>query len=336
MQGDILDKIIVIIWMVLAFVSGFLFRWALKWKKRKLTKWAIYKKLGTFVLCFLAGLLVYYFLDGDINLVWVSRLVLLGIGAFHLFLTYLQSWSVRDHFVYANDSFAVEFLYTAVLAFAGASIFAFAPRILGDDSASGWVVLIWDAPVLILLPFFILKLSDFSSQVPFRIIKNTWVFPIEPLVLENMQQAQETPVTFQVAGSLKNEYRWFARQYKPFIVYDFPIEKVSLGYLFRLVIQERRKKPNLPRILDMGDEYGGSPQFWWLFSIKRIWWNPLTWFRNPRYLNPDLSLLENQVKKYDVILARRIPAAGTMGEGARYDTQITELDPEKTVLIHKD
>ena len=55
---------------------------------------------------------------------------------------------------------------------------------------------------------------------------------------------------------------------------------------------------------------GGRAEFITFSRDGSSTWNPLTWFRSPRYLNPDATLVANKLRSYDVILARRIPTAG--------------------------
>jgi hypothetical protein len=81
----------------------------------------------------------------------------------------------------------------------------------------------------------------------------------------------------------------------------------QMGDIFRVLVQERRKRRDLALIQDIGTEYRGQAPFWLLFSIKRIWYRPSTWSRKVRYVNPNLSVEENEIQQGDVIRVERLP-----------------------------
>jgi hypothetical protein len=317
------------VWLVAALLLGFLFFRMIKWQKRALNRYVMLYKLGFLLLFALTGLGIGYFVSGSPHSIWASRLLFIGIGALHLGLLYQQSWAVRHSYKAEQDSFWVECTFTLLMGVLGAIACTYGAKFtrwLAIGAAED-LQLPWEMPLLVLLPFLLLKLGDLSSQIPYRVVEHAWVFPIEPAQTQDWPRHDLVQVNFQVSTSLQDEYRLLATPAAPWI--EVPRE-APLGSVFRLLIQERRIRTELKSIRDVGDEFDGSPGFWWLFSIKRIWWKPWTWFRKSRYLNPALSLVENHVQEGDIILGRRIPL-----EAIQHHQPDVPLDPDKTELIKR-
>lgn len=325
-------ELVIIIWSVLVLLFGLLLAWSMKRGKRQMGKFVMIYKLLLVLLSFGMSLLVYYFLKDSLHLIWVSRLVILVLGVLNVWAMYSRPWTRRDKYKYQEDAFFPEFTFVVVAGLLSAIAFVSAPQVLQlipyrvDVS-----ITLWEAPLIFLLPFLILKLSDLSGQVPFRMVENPWVFPLEPISAEHWPWRDLMQVNFQVRKSLLEEYHLFSWSARPWI--EAPKE-VNLGSIFQLVIQERRDRRELSTIQDMGDEYDGTAQFCWLFSIKKVWYRPSTWFRNPRFLNPDLSINQNKIRKGDIIVAKRIPGDGNKITGYNYGN-VGEEDSDKTVIIKR-
>lgn len=321
-----------IIWALLAFITGLLFMWSVRHSKRQLGKYVAIHKLALILASFGAGFLAFFFLKDSPHQYWASRLSLLFLGLLHTWAMYSQSWVKRDKYDYEKDSFLPEFLFTLLQALIASACFTISPQLFGVVERPVDVSLpLWDAPLAFMAPFLVLKIGDYASQIPFRAVENPWVYPIEPVNPENWPMRNLMQVNFQVRRSLVEEYHLFRRAAFPWI--EAPKE-IPLGDIFRLVMQERRRRPDLLTIQDMGDEYGGDPKFWWLFSIKKKWWDPGTWYRSPRYLNPDQSVTANKVQKNDIIIARRIPGDGSKFSYSKYQGG-QSADPDRTRLIHR-
>lgn len=323
----------VLVWGISSMILGFLIVFIMKKQKRKLEKyWMIYK-LILVLLTYLLSTAVFYFLVDSPHLVWSSRLVILGLGILNVWAMYKRPWVVRNVHLYAEDSFLPEFVFVLLSSVLIAITFVAAPQTFGFiDYSIDVSRIFFDAPFIFALPFLVLKTADFSSQVPFRNIENPWVFPIEPANPSDWPWRDLIQVNFELKSSLLEEYDLFSWRSKPWI--EGPKE-VSLGQVFRLAMQERRKRTDLASIQDMGDEYDGSPRFVWIFSFKKFWYNPMSWFRNPRFINADLSISQNKIKKGDVIIARRVPGDGKKITTIDYQGLVDEDDMDKTVIITK-
>jgi len=305
----------------------------MKKRKRKLEKyWMIYK-LILIVLAYLSSAIAYYFLKDSPHLIWSSRLVILLFGALNIWVLYRRPWPVRSQFNYEEDAFLPEFLFVLLGGLLFSIAFVAAPQTFGMiDYSIDVSRTIWDGPIIFLLPFLAFKMSDYVSQVPFKLVENPWIFPIEPVNTTGWSMRELMQVNFQIKRSLLDEYNLFSWWAKPWI--EVPKE-AKVGEIFRLAMQERRKQKELISIQDMGDEYDGAPRFVWIFSFKSFWYNPATWFRNPRYINPSLSVKQNKIEKGDVIIARRIPGDGTKPISYDPGDMMDGQDLDKTIILKR-
>jgi hypothetical protein len=320
---------ILIVWSLAALISAMLYVWVMKTQKRRVDSHTAIYKILVVLIFMIVGAVLTFFLHESAHFPWVVRCSVLVLGILQAIVMYTRPWTIRDKFNYAKDSFLPEFLFTLLTAFIGAAAFESSGKLLryADHSIKSTLIF-WDLPALIVLPFLMMKLMDLISQVPYKVVENLWLYPIEPFSHEGRPWNNLMQVNFELAKSLKDEYNLLSFKSKPWV--QAP-QEYALGEVFRLLVQDRRLRVNLSVIQDLGDEYAGGAQFWWLFSIKVIWWNPSTWFRRLRYLNPSKSIASNNIRKYDVVLAKRIPIEGIEIP----QVQDAGQDLDKTVLINR-
>lgn len=324
-------ELVIIIWAILSLVFGLILTLVLKQQKRKLGKYVTIYKLLLIVLSFLFSLPVYYWLKGTLGLVWVSRLVIFTLGVINVYALYHRPWSKRHAFEYEEDAFWVEFLFVCISGCLTSIMFVSAPQITTilpySSNVSRYA---WDFPFVFVLPFLMFKLTDFAGHKPFRVIENPWLFTVERVNPSDWKWRNLIQVNFQVKKSLKDEYNLFSWEMRPWI--EVP-QEVPLNVAFRLCIQERRQRKDLLGIDDMGDEYGGTPEFCWIFFLKKKWYNPVTWFRRRKCLNPNLSIEQNKIGVGDIIIGRRIPGDGQ--KIVHRDYQVYDADTDKTIIINR-
>ena len=309
--------VVVIIWSIMLLASLMTLIYLLKRTKRKLGKLDLIIQFGFGLLSFGIGYLIYLILVGNNhNLVWAFRCSFFLVGILQVVYLLSRPWVLRNRLVMEQDSFVVEMVFSlvgsfwaALLMVAGAHYYLYSNAIFSDVSRG-----LWDLPIYFILPFLCVKLVDFGGQIPLKKVAGLWVFPLEPVNPKDWPWRELIEVNFELKRSLLEEHDLFSWPAKPWI--EAP-QEISIGSVFQLCMQERRGRKELVSIQDLGDEYGGAPQFCWVFLRKRIWYKPTTWNTEARRLNPILSLKKNKVKKGDVILAKRISGDGSKSIGSQ-------------------
>ncbi|HKL03704.1 MAG TPA: TssN family type VI secretion system protein [Cryomorphaceae bacterium] len=326
-------SIVIVVWSVFFIISAASLVFLLKKRKRKMAKLdylfpVIYGFAGL-------GLGYLFFMDwlSELHQIWTSRLVFLVLGIAQTTVLMKRDWTIRDRFLYHKDSILPEMLYTFSLAFLTAGLFimggtySLVNQSIYTDPSIGY----WDLPLLFVLPFFWQKLFDMAGQRPQKTIAQQWAFPLEKVSAQNWPWRDLVTVNFQMKRSLLDEYNIFADEAKPWI--EAPSE-ISLGAIFQLCLQERRGNKNLVTIQDLGDEYDGDPQFFWMFLRKTIWYKPNTWKKRTRLLDPQLSVKANKIDPDDIIVARRVSGHGLSTIFAEDEPNMDE-DSNKTVIIKR-
>ncbi len=329
---------LVIAWTIAVVLSGFWFRWCMRRYQRSMDSKMSIHILVFVIVSSIIGLALQYTLKNSLHIVWATRVALLVLGSFHVWSLFRMKWVKRDPYVFLKDSMWPELASTVTIALACSMAFVLSPRLFSLPFVSIRIPRIpvdytmWDAPVVFLLPFLAYKLADFASQIPYRFVEKIWYYPQELLSAEKIPWRDLIRVNFVVANTLRDEYRIIGRRSHPWI--EIPNE-IQLEKAFRFMVQERRKKQGLTIVQDLGSEYGGEPQFWWLFRVKIVPWKPSTWRRKPRYLNPELSIQENRVRGGDIIIATRVPAEKDMLPANRPWEGNRDFDPDRTTLLSR-
>jgi hypothetical protein len=310
-----MSQLLTLIYIGIAILFGFMFVWQLHQNRGKKPDFmTAIQSFAIGSLSFLAGcILIDRFKTQPEHLGWVVRIVFLMFGIISTWGVFKLDWAVRDRFDAEKDRFEIEFAYISVVSSVSVLLFSVAPtwvniakadvvlRLLGDEN-------FWDAGLCGILPFLMVKVGDWASQMPYKDVENRWAYPNEPLNSEFWEWHDLMQVNFEISQSLRTEYRLFQKPLKylmnPWILAP---KSQQIGDIFRILVQERRKRRDLALIQDVGTEYRGQAPFWMLFRIKRIWYKPNTWSRKVRYVNPNLSVVENEIQQGDVIRVERMP-----------------------------
>lgn len=325
----------VIIWGILAGLIAIALRWSFKRADRKPGSSTPVYIIGFALGIAVFGALIQAIFGNEPTSLILGRVVFLVAGTVHAIFLFKLPIAKRSGHSFKEDSYVPEVLFTLFLGLLCSIGFMLSPRVfkvirVNVDAAD---YQFWEAPIVFFFPFLVAKVIDLAGQVPFRFVEKMWYYPIEAVNTENWPWRDLVRLEFNLATSLKQEYRFFGNRADPWI--EIPRES-NLGSVFRLTMQERIKKTKLTTIQDMGIEYAGDPEFWWLFKVKIVWWRPETWFRPIRYLDPDISIAQNDIKNNDVILAYRIPAQVGQLPGNEPWTQHARDDDNRTVIINRD
>lgn len=325
-----MNEPVFILWGVLLLITILLVRFLFKRYGRSLGRYAGFLKIGLTLLTLGLSLLIFWRLPDSAHLIWVARLTIIALACTDVWLAYKLKFSKRNGYDYEQDSFLPEFLFFTAHALAVGMVFVAGPQVLGLVDAQGVDLSrnFWDLPLLFLVPFLALKLADFAGQLPYREVENRWVYPLEYLELTPEQLTDFTRVEFQVRNGVRREYKIGARPDYPWI--QAP-RALPLGDVFRVTMQERKRRSDLVPINDVGDEHGGDPLFWWLFK-RKLRWHPGTWFAKPRYLNPAHSVEVNNLHSYDIVQIRRIPTGDDFTSGMR---MAIPFSGDETIIIQR-
>jgi hypothetical protein len=299
-----MKEMLTILYLAGGLIFTAVFLWGIYSHLRKLGWLTLIHVLTMLLLSTAAGCFLVATLQNSIHFSWISRLILLGIGFILAWGVYQLAWSHRHPFDYYRDSFEVEFCFVGGMAAFMGLLFLKIPTFWCANPTPHWENDFWDVGFILFVPFLLYKTWDAFTQIPYPDVENPWTFPNRPINTEHWKWRELGQINFQIAKNLEAEYNLFEKPVLPWI--EVPKEQ-SIGDIFTLMIQERRKSPSLATIQDLGNEYGGEPMYWLLFSIKKIWWKPATWNRPNRYLFPDLSVVQNEVQANDIIVVQRVP-----------------------------
>jgi hypothetical protein len=334
-----------LIYIGIAILFGFLFVWQLNQNRDQKPDWmTAIQMIAIGSLSFLAGCIVIdRFKNQPEHMDWVIRLVFLTFGCISTWGVFKLDWAVRNRFDAEKDCFEIEFAFISVVSSVSVLLFSVAPTWVNIVPNAKLVELLpaehfWDVGLCGILPFLMIKVGDWASQIPYKDVENRWAYPIEPLNYEFWDWYDLMQINFEISQSLRTEYRLVQKPFNyvmnPWILAP---KAQQVGAIFRVLVQERRKRRDLALIQDVGTEYRGEAPFWMLFRIKRIWYRPSTWSRKVRYVNPNLSVVENEIQQGDVIRVERVPhfaktvryqppSQSSKSKNAQEDTQMINSD----------
>lgn len=180
-----MKELVIIVWAFFAFALSFSLMYVLKKQQRKMGKYTMIANLILVILTFGLSYLVFRFLNESSHLIWITRLTLVSLGSLFLWFVYSRPWTIRHHTNYSKDAFAPEFMFLFFTGILVCIAFIAAPQVFEIiPYPVDLSVQFWEAPIYFILPFLVVKLFDFSGQIPFRTVENPWVFPLEPVQVE--------------------------------------------------------------------------------------------------------------------------------------------------------
>lgn len=322
---------VLLVWTLLCMAAGIGLNALLKKQGRMKDKHLKYHVLGGVVLSFLLSVTIFYVTRDEAMQGWSGRAFALACGALNAWVMWKRPWSKRHTWDAAEDSVWPEALFGLLAGLAAGMAFVAAPQTVKLVPYSRDLsVEFWDFPVIFLLPFWVVKAFDLAGQIPTPQPPVPLIFTIEEVQPDRWDWVKMIPCTFELHNNLEHENRIFARRSKPWV--EVPRAR-PLHEVFKLMVQERRKRTDLSTLQDFGDEYAGKPEFCWIFWLKAPWYDVPSWFQKRRYVDPMKPLEALGMRPKDVIRARRVPTYVPFVTPKKPVS--TPTDPNATVIIKR-
>lgn len=322
-----------LVWAIAAVAAGLGLNFLLKKEERSKDKMMKYHVLGVLVLSYGLSVLWFYLFKDAGHMALTSRLVFLVLGGVNAWVVWKRPWSKRHTWDAEEDSVWPEALFSLLAGLVMAVAYVTAPQSVELVSyATDLSAIYWDAPLVFLLPFWAVKVLDLAGQIPFPHTPHPLVFSIEEISTEEWQWVQLQQCTFDLYPSLEKEGQPFARRSQPWV--EVPASR-TLEEVFKLMVQERRKRNDLSTLQDFGDEYAGKPEFCWIFWLQAPWYYVPGWFEKRRYVDPSSTIQKLNMAERDKIRAMRLPSYVPTFEPPKNTAVSTPADPNATVIIKR-
>jgi hypothetical protein len=231
---------------------------------------------GVATLSGLTGLVnfsLYYFI--------VIQVLLLVVGIFHShFLFRILPWSSRE-------SFWWELLISIMVACIGAIFMLF---IFASLKLTGLYFVMISAIAWFFVPFFFVQAVNRYMAIPKMTMKK-WLYPINQEIAPPTDKEMAAPVviTFEFQKRDSDPEKTVFRAKAPL--------SMQFGRLFYYFINDYNDRhPDTPIeiVLDGNKPYG------WVYHFKQ------RWYHKTRYLDPEATIEENQVRENSVIVCQRV------------------------------
>jgi len=205
-------------------------------------------------------------------------------GLIHAFTLYrLNSWSTTESFLH-------EFIFTLYISVLGALAFFI---VFAHFNKPLYALLFSSGFLLFLVPFLVAKCFDFMLMIPEPVYPK-WYFPPGEIDLDLpddvMEENSIIVVEFQIARADGPDQDIVKSRSK------LPL-KIEFTRFFPIFLDQYNDR-NPGTQIQYLDE-AKQPQGW-NFYIKP------KWYQSARYINPELTVRENDVKENDIIIAERV------------------------------
>lgn len=240
--------------------------------------------LAVALLCFsLQGLLGFIKIENALPYFLMLQSLFLVLGISHCTALYLLNSESQ------RLSFWHEFVFTMLLGIFGMVIFYF---IFGLTSRSEFTVYFLSGFFFFFIPFFILKAFDYLIAIP------SPEYPMFYPVSKEFEEATEEDIDDRFIILLKFNLER-ADGSESFITptYKSPLRAIFGEHFSRFLYDYNDANPS--KQIQYQDNYGQPVG--WNFYVK-----PKRWFHSPRYIDPNLTINENDLKDSDIIICERI------------------------------
>ena len=221
-----------------------------------------------------------------------TTIYLVNMGVFSC-IGILHTYLVRNYMgLEENESFLPELIFTFYVTMLGAAIYTFLFGWLHDGKNASYSLIFASSIILVFIPFLFYRSFVFLVAIPAPIFKK-WYYPVgDDVEIAEEEYADDRirVLKLEVVHSLSSPENIATSKIKG------PI-RVELGKVFAYFISYWNDEQPGNQI-DFVDEY--SQAYGWNFYLKPKWYSGTV------YLDPDLTVAENDLKDGDVIIAERV------------------------------
>lgn len=275
------------VFLLLAVTFGSIFFMLNQGGKTVSVRFFIIYSLITAAIFALIAVETFWSYDEPVGYYTANLFVFTGLGVLHAFL-------VRKYIgIEESESFLPELIFTAYVTLLGALIYTFLFSFMNHGRSAPYTLVFATSIISMIIPFFIYRTFIFFISIPVPEYKK-WYYPVgeelnideelfedkNVLILElEIALKASDPVAKEKRNRIKAHHRLEWGKYFAIYVYDY--NDIHAG-----------------QNIEVTDEF--SQPYGWNFYVKP------KWYQSPRYLNPDLTVAENNLSENDIVVAERI------------------------------
>ena len=247
------------------------------------TKMKIYYALVSCLIFALVGAIGYLVNSIAPQLIFNVSLIIIGVfGFLHFYL--FNKWNLYNE----ENKFSSTLLFTILLLVLGLITFSLSFYFLSKKSA--YITVMPITCLAFMVALWVNRTFDLALNIPPYDYKK-WFFPAKPIVLDfDTIDTSNIAIITYVFSKKHNDPEISNFQTKA------PYE-LKLGDLFYGFLQEWNHR-NPQSTIEYVDD--AKLPFGWLFYIKEAWYKP------KRYLDPDKTIKDNNIKVNQIIITQRI------------------------------
>lgn len=205
----------------------------------------------------------------------------------------LHTWVIRNNMgLEENESFLPEFIFTIYVTMLGAVVFSFLFGYLNNHAHLRYTHVFCTAIITAFIPFLFYRAFIYLMAIPAPVFKK-WYYPVGEEVFiaeEEFADDRIRVLKIEVANSPSNPDKIQKSKFRGGI-------RVEVGKMVAFWMSYWNET-DPGNTIEVEDEYGQA--YGWNFYVKP------KWYEGQRFLDPDLTIAENDLKDGDIIIAERV------------------------------
>lgn len=244
--------------------------------------------LYSIVVSLISGLLMFglsFLISNLFILFWIFVFLFLGLSVLHRHLTHEKYFVEKG--VELNKLMSGELLFVVEIVLLTLLLFSASQYFLLDKNFLFYPVLC--SSLSMFIPYFIIYTFEKAWSIPSSNYP-TWMYPVKPIeVPDDNSNERLLVIGFMIAKKNHDTTKTYFRAKTP--------ENIKLGELFYHFINDYNDLQSETPI-EYVDEYKEAVEWWYHRKPK--------WYQLRKILDPNLTMIENNVKENTVIICERI------------------------------